>query len=376
MCDYINEELQCNDRSTLEDDLSYNEHLCYDEEDYEIAALSFRQNFYSKDEQWRYRYNVTFPLENVCISDLCLVFKSRNIDPNLYTLFAKTQIILEIGGNNIYIIPLFINSIIATLIDKSVKQDDDLIKIPLIFFDISKRNRISGTKFPLYAIRNRQVTISLISLPESISLYTQLEYRKYKLKQNDINHNKKITNINDDIFSYDYIIKDEYLTDGSYDLTMINPIRRFTKSANLNTYNTYVFTNGDGEFHPTKLLIFYNSNDNIDMNMNMNLLEQVQLSHNNDKSYTWNYNDGDIMKIKIFNKIVYIISLDSEYRSIKRMKNMCKKYIESNRNNGFVFNQTSRITLKFANDSAKILMKIYEIRYNIGKIMDGIFRKM
>lgn len=323
--------------TVFENKLGYNEYIIYDEENYEIESLPLKTG--------RTKI-VHIPLEYVCISDLYLVYKKSDFEFTI-NKYKDTCISLIIGGSQIYILSLFYIMIIANMIDKKIKEFDDEIKIPLVLFDLSKYNSSLGNKFPLFAMKYHEVSITIVDgFPITDA---RIEYRKYKLKQTHIRG----------ISVYDI----------SYELAMLDPQRGFTTQFN----NEFLYNiNMGNQYCPAKLLIIHDKeNTNY-----LNPIEEIQLIHHN-KTYTWNYDRGEIMKLKIFDKIAYIISLDPEYRSVKQLKNMVKKFNSWNKNNGIVFSKDDKITIKFAtdNDPTNNYILIYEMRYNIGRFMSGMFGK-
>lgn len=342
------------DPNVLKNDLTYNEQIIYDEENYETESLrlEFVSNNYNGNGNV---YQVRLPdEENTCISDLYLIInKSYQIESTINELFNEIQLCLEINGQHTCYISMFLNLIIANLLDKSIKELDDEIKLPLIFFDMNKYDKLVGCKFPLFIYDN--IKVGFLKMPKLIDLDARIEYRKYKLKPD----------INREIY---------------FELYTIMVVGCFTKQR-----ESYLNIQNISVKNPGKLLICYND----DIDDDMTFLEEVHIvntdpdydsDYNSDYDFDYDYDynsgsdsvtykykyiDGDIMKLKILGKTAYVISLDPEYKSINKIKNIVKKHNSWNKNNGVNLDRNSKITLKFSNDSTISKMNLCEIRYNI-----------
>lgn len=326
MSDYTESELQ------FEDNLRYNDDIVYDEENYEIEHVrlpSILTKYY--DDQYENRCSI--PYDNVCISDLVLVCKKSDIECNTMNIFDRFETQLIINGSRILQLQLIINLVMAKLIDKEIKEIDNEIYIPLVLFNIGKYNELDGNKFPLYRFKDKRITIYFRWFNGKIKSDMRIEYRKYKLK----------------CVSNPTIMFNEIHND----LILVKPKCHFSQSID----NLYIYDRYDIGA-PSKFLIIYDLDDD----SLMNTLEEVHLNHGH-KSKSWYSNEGEIMKLKLFGRIVYMISLIDGYKSIKKMKKYIKKNIDFIINDGIEFHKTSQLTLKFTDDSIENDIMIYNIQY-------------
>lgn len=233
------------------------------------------------------------------LSDLVMKLRRSEIgdDCNVVNLFNMACIVCDIFSrpnsneknyysHDISRISFIANLFLAKLINKEIKEYDDIIEIPIVIFDINKslknRNCNFGNKYPVCLIKDCVIRISIVcefTVPINISF----SYRRYNVKS-----------------ALDYEKLD-------YDCICIE------------TCESLIISNNDTNSRlmgtKCKILLFscFKEYDPLEFD----IIEQIRLYLDGKEPIVWNDRDGDIIKMKIEDRYVYAVSLCPQIRSKK-----------------------------------------------------------
>lgn len=117
-------------------------------------------------------YTFTMENENVVVSDLFLIISHQDYDFDNFNILGS-RIRLQIDNCIVYEIDMDVNLVMAKIVGKKIKQYDNIIEIPIIFFDLEKS--LIYNKYPLFNTTTQNIKIFLPLTNCSLSL----KYKKY-----------------------------------------------------------------------------------------------------------------------------------------------------------------------------------------------------
>lgn len=269
-----NDDYSCDDYEVIKSNIikPYSGH-CYYLIEYDQSLIS--------DLKMRIKLN-QFTLEDnhkSAILNMELIFIIRHVNGIRYCLLMETNLIL------------------ANILGKKIKHYDDIIEIPIIFFDMVK-SEFKG-KFPLFMMKNGWLTleIHLGNTVKNFSNGINFSYRKYPYQDTTIKPNIFDPEVIQDVLIIDQIFMD---VDDRYQL----------------------YWHGI-----CKVLIIQFK----EVNSYDNGIQRVKLSLNDSNPIIWEHDE--IIKYKILGYTYYCIPLSPEIRSKKNIKK-----IFSNKVNGYGIN--------------------------------------
>lgn len=324
----------------LEDDMDFREPETYK------LKMSYRnhgEHFYtlnrSQHEVSNLRMHIKFSDFNNSIKDTILLWKIK----------------LEIGGYVMNEVDMITNLFICKMLKYKIKETAYGITIPITFFDLS-----SYKKFPLYLMTYHETRIS-ITMPEDFDV---------------------------EVFADKYHIENPQLP--LHKLSMAMCQTQYTNfESSLNDKIRFSFN------HPSMFLYF--TLDNFDV-FTQQYIDKVHLYLNEHSPIIWDSYEDEIIKIKIFGKIIYFVSLISDVKvlsdirkmfkyDIKKTKRVEKEYIDYNGekrkehrkvfavNSGINFSRIGRMDIKLIfseHIEGSVSGKIGGINLNIQNFMCGM----
>lgn len=305
--------------------------LCYDTENYELVESGFYQNRWEIDHEIEYSPCV--------ISDLFIYIKRSQLgERNILDMFAYITFIID--RTRISRLYLEDNLFIAKILGKKIIECGDIIKIPVLIFDMSMKNKYFGTKFPICLTKNQYVRINLVGNQNNFDI--GFCYKKYDVIRYHPTENIKIFNTELLTCSQCREHNIEYNVDHTYNLQFYDAHGLCNNSCNLmmikfeeyERINNYV----------------YGKSLNVDQDLNYNQLKQIKLSRDDEEIYILNKCDNHIAMMCYLNIRFYIISLpfgSTSKNDIKRTFYNGYNAIDLN-----FFNGKWQISFEFDNDES------------------------
>lgn len=277
------------------DDNLYNiDNKNYDNYDnYEIIETDF---IYPSDDITNCNIiNYNIPYGYFMLSNLVMRIKRSELgDKNVLNTLKHVKLELNIGGTTITKMYFMTNLFIAKMLNRNIKEYDDIIEIPLTLFNMNKYDKRFESKLPICLIKYNDVCVKIYGIDKHISI--GLKYRQYESTLQ--------TNTHCELF-----------------IIQIQEIRFILCEQERYKLNFR---------HPCKIIIIrlFNTINNIhDTSINDldgDKIKTIGLSLNMFEPITWNNDDGEIMKYRIGNDMFYAISLSPEFKSSKHIKKMFK----------------------------------------------------
>lgn len=229
-------------------------------------------------------FTIEHNIKDTCeISDLRLHIKLTDFNNSIRNHILNWSIELIIGGMCINRIDMITNLFLCKATKKKIKETDEELIIPIILFDIS-----SYTKFPLYLLYWHEVSIHIDTQNEQFELS---------------------------------MFVDKYYVDSDVDPKKYPDIQCAMCQTQLDNFENvrelkYMFN------HPTQFIYFVFDSEDIFTQPQLN---KIFLYLNNLDPIRWEAYLDEIIHIKIFDKIIYVISLIPDIRVMKDIRKMFKE---------------------------------------------------
>lgn len=274
-------------------------------------------------------FNIGTSKDNMCeISDLRLHVTLDNFNDSLRNHILDWSIELIIGGIQIDKIDMITNFFLCKVLKKKIKETDTELIIPLTLFDMS-----SYDKFPMYSLTYHEVKIRVNTKNEinDLSLLVDKYY-----------------------FDYDHDIEKKLQV--AFCQTQSQFFENIVSHVKL---DTMIFN------HPTQFMYFVFDSDDI---FTQPKLDKVFLFLNDLDPIKWDSYSDEIVFVKIFDKIISVVSLIPDIKTIKDIRKMFKELKNDKENNKF----TNGVGINFSRiDKMNIKLKFDE-NINVSGIIGGI----
>lgn len=276
------------------------------------------------------------------ISDLRLRVKLTDFNSSIRNSTLNWIAELYIGGALVNRMDMITNLFLCKAMKKHIKETDEELIIPLILFDLS-----SCDKFPIYLMGMHEVSIRICTRDEPFELSMFVE--KYYIDAEPKKYKK--------------------LTSAICQTQLWN----FENNNELKNIRFY---------HPSQFMYMVFNSDDI---FTQPQISKIFLHLNNQEPIKWDTYLDEIIHIKVFDKIICIVSLISDIRTIKDIGKMFKeiKYnIVKTQNQikfdipaGINFSRIDKIKISFEfddNDTSNVSGTIGIVNLNIQSFMHGM----
>lgn len=302
------------------------DNICYDEDNCEHIVSEFYNN-----ENENYDEGIAEYIEysESVISDLYVCIKRSQLDEDkMKKLFRRINV--HIGSIRIITLHYEENLFLANVLGRKIIENDDILKIPFIVFDLNKMDKYFGTKFPLCLMnKNDKITIHLIR-PSDFDV--GFCYKKY--------HIIKYYPTNCDIF-YTNIFNFYKWRENNME---VNPDHEYHFETKFINECKLMMINFDEH---EKIDGYYGYSLNIDQDLSNNQLKRIVMSFI-DNEITWSMYNDEIMIEHFNNMCYYIVSFDFRELSKKNLKDVV---VNKSEINGMKFNKDTKCKISFEFDN-------------------------
>jgi hypothetical protein len=246
----------------------------------------------SKHGGCKHEFMIEHNIKSMCeISDLRLHIKLNDFNNSAINHILNWKFELIIGGLCVDEMDMITNLFLCKVMKKKIKETCEELIIPIVFFDVS-----SYTKFPLYLLYWHEV---------SIRIYTKNE-----------------------LFELSMFV-DKYNIDANIDPEEHPGVRCAFCQTQLHSFENSetikcLFN------HPTQFIYVVFDSEDIFTQPQIN---KIFLYLNNLDPIKWETYLDEIIHIKIFDKIIYIVSLIPDIRVIRDIRKMFKELKHNEVNN-------------------------------------------
>lgn len=309
------------------DEINHSEHLetnTFLDESNEYEIINIRERVGNSSHHGK-KNNVTYYIKSgpYIASNLTMKINRTDIDDmeNIFYLFKFCRFQLLVSGMITFDLDFVTNLFLIKLLNRSIREYDDIIEIPLILFDLNKQNETYGSKLPsvdasdkcalpIFLLHNDDVTLRIINYNKDIKM--NLTYHCHKLNNNNLEKYSRTLLLHNLQKIYD-----------STEFWTIECQNYCTKIS-----NTINYSHGyEIKFkHICKLLFIrfdqddVNKNKIYDSDLCCDFIKKISLSLNKTNTISWDNEDGEILMFRFLGNYVYVISLSPEFKSKKNIK--------------------------------------------------------